>query len=56
MLPVLQNIGSTEIIVVAIVLVILFGGKKLPEFGRGIGEAVKTLKQGIKGLSHENDK
>ncbi len=49
MLTALQNIGPTEIIIVAIVLVILFGGKKLPEFGRGIGEAVKTFKQALTG-------
>ncbi len=49
MLTTLQNIGPTEIIVVAVVLVILFGGKKLPEFGRGVGEAVRTFKQAFRG-------
>lgn len=49
MLSSLQNIGPTEIIIVAVILVILFGGKKLPEFGRGIGEAVKTFKQALTG-------
>ena len=56
MLPMLQNIGPTEIIIAAVILVLLFGGKKLPEFGRGLGEAVKTLKQGIKGIGGDNDK
>ena len=46
----LQNIGPTEIIIGAIILIVLFGGKKLPEFGRGIGEAVKIFKQGIRGV------
>ena len=56
MLNILQNIGLTEIIIVAVVLVILFGGKKLPEFGRGLGEAVKTFKQAFKGPeSHKKD-
>lgn len=49
MLSFLQNIGTTEIIVIAIVLIILFGGKKIPEFARGIGEAVKVFKQALKG-------
>lgn len=49
MLNSLQNIGPTEIIIVAIVLVILFGGKKIPEFARGLGEAFKTFKQAFKG-------
>lgn len=51
MLPALQNIGLTEIIIVAIVLVILFGGKKLPEFAKGIGEAVNILKEALTGHS-----
>jgi len=49
MLPFLQNIGPTEVIIVAIVVVLLFGGKKIPEFGRGIGEAFKVFKQALKG-------
>ena len=49
MLSFLQNIGTTEIIIIAVVLVILFGGKRIPEFARGIGEAVKTFKQAFKG-------
>jgi sec-independent protein translocase protein TatA len=44
----LGNIGSTELIVVAIVLLILFGGKKLPELARGLGEAGKELKKAKK--------
>ena len=56
MLAILQNIGPAEIIIAAVVLVLLFGGKKLPEFGRGIDEAVKAIKQGIKGLGSDNDK
>ncbi len=44
-----QNIGITEIIVVAIVLIILFGGKKLPELARGIAEAIKEFRQAFKG-------
>ncbi len=54
MIPFLQNIGSTEIIIIAVVLVILFGGKKIPEFGRGIGEAFRVFKQALKG--HGKDK
>lgn len=43
-----NNLGSTEILVVAIVLLFLFGGKKLPEFARGLGEATKELKSAKK--------
>lgn len=42
-----KNIGTPEIIVIAIVLLVLFGGKKLPELARGLGKAGKELK-GVK--------
>jgi sec-independent protein translocase protein TatA len=42
----LQNIGTTEVVVVAIIVVVLFGGKKIPEFIRGLAEAVKEFKKG----------
>lgn len=42
------NIGSTELIVVAVVLLVLFGGRKLPELARGLGEAGKELKKARK--------
>jgi sec-independent protein translocase protein TatA len=44
----LQNIGTTEVVVVALLLVVLFGGKKIPEFVRGLAEAVKEFKKGSK--------
>ncbi len=44
----LGGIGGSEIVIIAVVLLILFGGKKLPEFMRGIGEAVKEFRKGIK--------
>jgi sec-independent protein translocase protein TatA len=40
-----QNIGTTEIIIIAVVLMILFGAKKLPEFARGLGESGRELKK-----------
>ena len=45
----LKNIGTTELIIVAVILLILFGGKKLPELGRGIGESIKEFKKAFKG-------
>ena len=43
-----NNIGTTEIIVIAVVLMVLFGAKKLPEFARGLGESGKELKKASK--------
>ncbi len=40
----LKNIGTTELLIVFVVLLLLFGSRKLPELGRGLGEAVKEFK------------
>lgn len=40
----LANIGSAEILVIAVIILILFGGKKLPEMAKGLGEAFKEFK------------
>lgn len=40
-----RNIGTPELIIVAIVIVLLFGGRKIPEFMKGIGEAIKEFRQ-----------
>jgi sec-independent protein translocase protein TatA len=45
MLNFLNNIGPTEIIVIAIIILVLFGGKKLPEMGKGLGEALGEIKK-----------
>lgn len=43
-----KSIGTTELVIIAVVLLILFGGKKLPELGKGIGEAIKEFKKAFK--------
>lgn len=43
-----KNIGLPEIIIVAVVLLLLFGGKRIPEFIRGMGEAVKEFRKASK--------
>ena len=40
-----NNIGPGEVVFVLIVLIVLFGGKKLPEIARGLGESAKELKK-----------
>lgn len=49
----LGNIGTGEIIVIAIVVLLLFGGKKIPELMKGLGKGVKSFKDGVSGI--END-
>ena len=45
----LKNIGATEIIEIAVLLLVFFGGKKLPELAKGIGDSIKEFKNAVKG-------
>ncbi len=42
-------IGTPEIILIVLVLLLLFGGKKIPELMKGLGKGVKSFKDGING-------
>lgn len=50
-----EKIGTTEIIIVAVVLLIIFGPKKLPELARGIAQAIKELTSGFKSETQKED-
>jgi sec-independent protein translocase protein TatA len=43
----------THLLVIAVVLLILFGGKKLPELGKGLGEGLRGFKDGMKGVTDD---
>ncbi len=49
------NLGPTEIILILLVLVLLFGAKKLPELARGSGRALRIFKAETKGLIDDDD-
>ena len=49
----LGNLGTGEIIIIAIIVLLLFGGKKIPELMKGIGKGVKNVKDGVKGLEDD---
>ena len=49
----LFNLGTGEIVIIAIVVLLLFGGKKIPELMKGIGKGVKNFKDGVKGLEDD---
>lgn len=46
----------TEIIIIALIVLLLFGGKKIPELMKGIGKGVKSFKDGVKGIEEEINK
>ena len=43
----LGNLGWGEILIIALVVLLLFGGRKIPELMRGIGKGVRSFKEGI---------
>jgi sec-independent protein translocase protein TatA len=49
----LGNSGTGEIVIIAIVILLLFGGKKIPELMKGIGKGVRNFKDGVKGIEDE---
>ncbi len=47
------NLGAGEIIIIALVVLLLFGGKKIPELMHGIGKGVKSFKTGMSDIENE---
>ncbi|MGA8209833.1 MAG: Sec-independent protein translocase subunit TatA [Nocardioidaceae bacterium] len=53
--PLAMNLGPTEILLIILVLILLFGAKKLPELARGSGRALRIFKAETKGLLDDDD-
>lgn len=49
------GLGGTEIIVVLVIVLLLFGGKKIPELMKGLGKGIKDFKEASKGGEEKND-
>lgn len=47
-------LGTQEIIIIAVIVLLLFGGKKIPELMRGMGKGVKSFKDGMAGKDEED--
>lgn len=50
------GLGIGELIVIALVVLLLFGGKKIPELMRGLGKGVRSFKEGMNGTGDEVQK
>lgn len=49
----LGPIGTPEIILITIIVLLIFGGKKIPELMKGIGKGVRSFKDGVSGIEKE---
>ena len=45
-----SNLGAGEIILIALIVLLLFGGKKIPELMKGIGKGVRSFKEGMNNI------
>lgn len=52
----LKSIGLPELLIILVVAVLLFGGKKIPEVAKGLGEGIRNFKDSLKGETPPDDK
>lgn len=50
------GIGFQEILIIALIVLLLFGGKKIPELMKGLGKGVRSFKDGMNGTDQEEKK
>lgn len=48
-----MHIGTPEILLIAAIVLLLFGGKKIPELMRGLGKGIKSFKDGMKNADED---
>ncbi len=47
------NLGAGEIVVIALIVLLLFGGRKIPELMNGLGKGVRSFKEGMNNIEKE---
>lgn len=50
-----MGVGMQELLFIVLIVLLLFGGKKIPELMKGIGKGVKSFKDGMNGIEEETD-
>jgi len=52
----LKSIGVPELLIILVIAVLLFGGKKIPEMAKGLGEGIRNFKNSLKGDEPDDKK
>lgn len=56
MIPCLFNLGTGEVIIICVVILLLFGAKRIPELARSVGKGINSFKQGMNEVTTEMNK
>jgi sec-independent protein translocase protein TatA len=48
LVPMIPTLGFSELIIIFLIIIVLFGATRLPQIGRGLGEGIRNFKKGIK--------
>jgi sec-independent protein translocase protein TatA len=51
----MRSIGGPELLVIAVVFLLLFGGRKLPDLAKGLGEGIRNFRHSVKGADDSKD-
>ena len=50
------GLGMQEVLLIALVVLLFFGGKKIPELMKGLGKGVRSFKEGMNNIEEESEK
>ena len=50
------GLGTQELIIILIIVILVFGVNKIPQLGKGLGEGIRNFKSSIKEISEDSDK
>ena len=51
----MPNLGVTELVIILVIVVVIFGASRLPQLGKGLGEGIRNFKSSIKTGEAEDD-
>ncbi len=50
------GLGTTELLVILVIALVIFGGSKLPELGSALGKGIKNFKKGLSAINEDDEK